>query len=97
MKQIINEVFNQHTICFEDMTILPLSLRESLDKNFSITSLQINKIIEDEETTKFLFETSDKKIVETVVMYHFHNDEKTEEKKLNRMTLCISSQVGCNV
>jgi 23S rRNA (adenine2503-C2)-methyltransferase len=57
----------------------------------------VDRIDECKETSKFLFETDDGNIVETVLMYHFRTDKETGEEKLNRMTLCISSQVGCSV
>ncbi|USN56328.1 MAG: 23S rRNA (adenine(2503)-C(2))-methyltransferase RlmN [Candidatus Peribacteria bacterium] len=36
-------------------------------------------------------------MIETVLMYHYHTNEDTGVIKLNRVTLCISSQVGCAV
>lgn len=93
----MQEIFVNHNTDFDDMTTLSKDLRVALKERFSIIPLGVDKIIEDDETSKFLFTTADNNVVEAVLMYHFHIDEITGHKKLNRMTLCISSQVWCNV
>lgn len=95
LKQIYVAIFKQHIIEFADMTTLSLADRELFAEHFCIVPLSLNEAIHDEETTKFLFETSDGQIVETVMMYHIHHAES--DTVLNRLTLCISSQVWCNV
>lgn len=36
-------------------------------------------------------------MIEAVIIYHWQDEKynKNDEEKLNRITLCISSQVGC--
>lgn len=97
IKQIYREIFHNFEKDFDNMTTLSKELREQLKEEFDIVSLQMESTIEDDETTKFLFKTADGEVMESVLMYHFHTEQRTEEKKLNRITLCISSQVGCNV
>lgn len=93
IKQIMQEIFVNNNTDFDDMTTLSKDLRVALKEKFSIIPLGVDKIIEDDETSKFLFTTADNNVVEAVLMYHFHIDEISGHKKLNRMTLCISSQV----
>lgn len=89
----MHEVFNNAVIDFNEMTALPLDLRQLLHQECQIIPFELSKIIEDEETTKFLFWSDADNVFETVLLYHRNH----ETHELNRMTLCISSQVGCNV
>src|SRR5690606_8663046 len=97
IRQIEQEIFHNATIDFEQMTTLSKENRTQLKERFEIIPLTVERIDECKETSKFLFKTADGNIIETVLMYHFHKDKQTKKEKLNRMTLCISSQVGCSV
>jgi len=79
------------------MTTLSKDLREDLDKEFSVVTLEVDKVLEDESTTKIWFQTHDGFMIEAVIIYHRQDEKynKNDTKKLNRITLCISSQVGC--
>jgi len=101
-KQIAYEIFKNQNIFWDDMTTISKDLRHNLTENFDILSLTVDKIKEDNQTTKFSFLTSDWVVLETVLMYHYrkvkdNSDSKLDTKKLNRITICISSQVGCPV
>lgn len=96
LKQIIHEVFANSNINFEDMTTLSKELRTELDETFETIPFKVHNIIDNDDTTKIAFETKDGHIVESVIMYHTHEKEDWDIK-LNRITLCISSQVWCPV
>lgn len=84
-KQIWQWLFREHATEFAAMTNLPSGLREQLDGSFSIGRLAILRRHESRDgTVKFLFGLADGKSVESVLI---------PEK--NRLTLCISTQVGC--
>ena len=93
IKQIYKEIFHNAVIDFNEMTTLPKDMRKILIDNFSIVPLELHERIDDAQTSKFLFKTKSGHIMESVLMYHFHTEQRTQTKKLNRMTLCISSQV----
>jgi len=97
IKQMYQEIFKNQNIDFADMTTLSKDLREDLDKEFSVVTLKVDKLLEDENTTKIWFQTHDGFMIEAVIIYHRQDEKynKNDEKKLNRITLCISSQVGC--
>lgn len=97
IKQIRQEIFKNQNIDFTDMTTLSKDLREDLDKNFSVVTLEVDQVIEDTTTTKIWFQTHDGFMVEAVIIYHRQAEKynKNNKKKINRITLCISSQVGC--
>ncbi len=96
IKQINQEIFQNSNVKFDEMTSLSKDLRNKLNENFEILSIKADKIVEWEESTKISFETKDWKVLESVLMYHWHTKENWE-KKLNRITLCVSSQVWCAV
>lgn len=109
IKQIFHEIFKNSILDFQEMTNLSKELRDDLSKEFEIIPFKLKELQESNDTTKFLFELPDGNVIESVVMYHFHEIiEGSEEykkwfttlvdgKKLNRLTVCISSQVGCSV
>ena len=88
--QIHQWLFSHHASSFEEMTILSRDLRKKLAETFSIQPLQLidrQKCFEEEcenPTEKILLKLPDNEMVESVVI-----------ASANRMTACVSSQVGC--
>ena len=71
---------------YEEMTNLPLSLRQALAEQYPICPPQVARKQESKKdgTIKYLWQLSDGNCVETVLMrYHYGN------------TVCISTEVGC--
>jgi 23S rRNA (adenine2503-C2)-methyltransferase len=109
IKQIFHEIFKNSILDFQEMKNLSKDLRDDLSKEFEIVPFVLKEMHEWSDTTKFLFSLPDGNVIESVVMFHFHEIiEDSEEykkwfttlvdgKKLNRLTVCISSQVGCSV
>ena len=95
IKQIFYEIFKNSRIDFDNMTTLSKDLRKKLKERFDILSLKVEKILDSEDSTKIAFKTADGYIIESVLMYHYHT--LNWKKKLNRITLCVSSQIGCPV
>ena len=73
---------------FDEMTNLPLSLREQLKTEFFIPGVTILQKWQSQldETTKYLFELSDGETVESVLMSYHHG-----------WSQCLSTQVGCRM
>lgn len=99
IKQIYKNIFANSIINFDEMTDLSLDLRTLLKENFDIIPFELDQMYENEDSCKFGFKLPDGKIIETVLMLHRHyRDSKDPSTKfLNRLTICISSQVGCPV
>ena len=93
MRQIETALYHQAHIHLDEITTLSLDQRKLLAEHFCVLPFTLKSTHSDDETTKFLFETTDGKVIETVLLYHYHHDKTTGERKLNRVTLCISSQV----
>ena len=70
------------------MSNIPDSLKIIINKKYKLNPLKIKKKLKskNEDTIKYLFETNDHKLIESVSMIDS-----------GRHTLCISSQIGCSV
>lgn len=89
--QITTAIFEQGIIDFKNMTTLPKDLRTELTNKFNnVLALKPLKKATSDQATKVLFELEDGERIETVKM-KFHNEERDWD------SLCISSQVGCNL
>lgn len=70
---------------FDEMSNLSAALREKLKENFSFLCAEIETMVQSKDgTAKFIFSLHDKRQVEGVLI-----------PADNRVTACISSQVGC--
>lgn len=88
LAQIDQAIYKDLVGNISEMTTLPLPLRTALEETFVISPMTVKKdAVSADGTNKFLFETEDEYLVESVLMRH----------KGDRLTLCISSQVGCPV
>jgi 23S rRNA (adenine2503-C2)-methyltransferase len=86
-KQVFEWLWTKRARSFEEMTNLPLALREKLQEKFIIRSMQIaDKQVSADGTIKYAFKMSDGPVVEGVLI-----------PTKNRTTACISSQVGCSL
>lgn len=86
-KQIYEWLWVKSAASFEEMTNLSKPLREWLDENYCINRITIaSKQVSTDRTIKVAFRLHDGNEVEGVLI-------PTE----NRMTACVSSQVGCSL
>lgn len=86
-KQIFEWLYKKRVSSFEEMTNLPLGLREKLEKDFYIKPLK--EVVRQESsdgTIKFLFELQDGYSIETVLMRHEYGN-----------SICVTTQVGCRL
>ena len=72
----------------EEMTNIPVSLRQKLGQDFEVFLPQVHKklVSKIDGTVKYLMRLSDGNIIESVVMNYHHGK-----------SICISSQVGCRM
>lgn len=84
-RQIFAWIYKKGISDFDSMSDLSAELRESLKEKFFIGNLKLIKTLKSsDETEKFLFELKDNNFIEAVII-------PVEE----RITGCISTQVGC--
>lgn len=100
IKQIFYELFKNQHVEWDEMTTLSKQMKQDLQEEwFFPISLKCIDTVEADTTTKFAFQTQDWHAVETVIMYHRQDEKyiKNWKRKINRITLCISSQIWCPV
>ncbi len=86
-KQIFAWLYRKRVSDFSEMTDLPQSLIEKIRQDYSMEPVhEIARQTARDGTVKYLFEMKDGASVEAVLM-HFHFGD----------SLCVSSQIGCNM
>lgn len=86
-KQVYEWLWKKHAVSFSAMSNLGKELREKLENEFSLLPLSIHIVQKSSDgTQKFAFKLYDDKIVEGVLIPH-----------KDRLTACVSSQVGCSL
>ncbi len=84
-RQLIQWIYERLAGDIDEITVFSKELRRSLKEKAYISNLQIiDRVISKDATVKYLLELEDKERIESVLI----PDGK-------RLTLCISSQVGC--
>jgi len=85
--QLLKWLYQKRVSSFDEMTNLPKKLREEWKQFFSISTLTpIRLQIASDGTKKFLFQLEDGNRIESVLIPERH-----------RLTLCVSTQVGCGL
>lgn len=84
--QVFDWLYNKRVNSFKEMTNLKKELIYFLENNFSISKLKLIKKQEDVDVKKYLFELDDGNKIEAVLMMHDYGN-----------SICVSSQVGCNI
>ncbi len=92
--QIYRWLYQEWADSWSTMTDLPQNLREWLEERVTMGQLALHhRGLAEDGTTKFLWRLPDGKTIESVLI---PRTEETEEgTRIKRLTLCISSQVGC--
>ena len=86
-KQLFTWLYRKRAESFDCMSDLPKTLTSQLEQEYSLMPLkEIDRQVAKDRTVKYLFELEDGASVEAVLM-HFHFGD----------SLCVSSQVGCNM
>lgn len=92
-KQLVEWIFEKRAVSFEAMTNLPKPLREALTKAAVVRTMTLTQVEGSADTTqKLLLKLHDGRFVETVLI---PASPALYGEKSDRLTLCVSSQVGC--
>ncbi len=85
--QLYKWIYEQHVFDFDLMTNVSKDLRLFLKENMVIRDLEIaNKQVAVDSTVKYLLKLDDGHLIETVLMNHDYGK-----------SVCVTSQVGCNM
>lgn len=85
-KQIYEWLYIHKIASFKDMSNISKDSINNLINSFSINIIKIKNSQKSKDTLKYLFELSDGNLIEAVLMIHNYG-----------ISICISSQVGCNI
>lgn len=85
-QQVFDWLYRKRINSFDEMTNLKKEVIDSLKEEFLLRTIKIAKVERDIDVNKYLFELSDNEKVEAVLMNHLYGN-----------SLCISTQVGCNM
>lgn len=84
--QVFEWLYRKRIAHIEEMTNLKKEVIEQLQKDFTLNTIQQIQKQEDTDVKKYLFSLADGEIVEAVLMKHIYGN-----------SVCVSSQVGCNM
>ena len=84
--QVFDWLYIKRVKSFDEMSNIKKDLIKYLNDNFVLKTLKLIKVQSDIDVKKYLFELSDGNKIEAVLMNHDYGN-----------SLCISSQVGCNM
>ena len=84
--QLYDFLYKKRVYNLDIMNNIPNTTKEKLKEEFDFSFIKILKKQEDTDVKKYLFELKDGNRIESVLMYHNYG-----------ISLCVSSQVGCNM
>ena len=84
--QVFEWLYQKRVTSFDEMTNIKKEIIESLKQDFEFEDIKLLTKQEDVDVCKFLFKLKDENKIEAVLMKHDYGN-----------SLCVSSQVGCNM
>lgn len=84
--QLFTWLYEKRVESYSEVTNIKKDLLDNISRDYSIDRLKIVSVEEDVDVSKYLFELYDGEHIEAVLMRHDYGN-----------SVCISSQVGCNM
>ena len=84
--QIYDFLYKKRVSSVDCMSNISNSIKNHLKDNFSFEKIELILKQEDKDVNKYLFKLLDGQMIESVLMYHDYG-----------ISICVSSQVGCNM
>ncbi len=84
--QVYEWLYQKREFNIDNFSNIKKEIRDKLKSDFRIDFIKIEKKQEDKLTKKYLFRLLDNEFIEAVVMFHDYGN-----------SICVSSQVGCNM
>ena len=84
--QVYEWVYKKRVKSFDEFSNVKKDTIELLKKDFTFTNLKLLEKKTDTDVSKYLFELNDSNKIEAVLMHHDYG-----------YSLCVSTQVGCNM
>ena len=84
--QLFDWLYVKRIKSFDEVTNVKKEILEEIKNNYILNDIKIVNVEKDKDVNKYLFELSDGEHIEAVLMFHDYGT-----------SICISSQVGCNM
>ena len=84
--QVYEFLYKKRVKSIDDMKNIGKNTIKNLKENFTMDRIKLLVKQEDKDVKKYLFELLDGNLIESVLMYHDYG-----------ISICVSSQVGCNM
>lgn len=84
--QVYEWLYQKREFNIDNFSNIKNEIREILKRDFTTNFITIEKKLTDNQTEKYLFRLSDNNFIEAVVMHHDYGN-----------SICVSSEVGCNM
>lgn len=84
--QVYEFLYKKRVKSFDEMINIGKKTIDHLKENFDFNKIKLLQKQTDKDVSKYLFELFDGQTIETVLMYHNYG-----------ISICVSSQVGCNM
>ena len=84
--QVFESLYKKRLNSFDEMTNISKEMRKKLKENFSLHKIKLLITQKGDKVNKYLFELEDGNKIESVLMFHNYG-----------ISICVSSQVGCNM
>lgn len=85
-EELFTWLYQKRIKSFSEVTNIKKEILDCMSKEYTLDKLEIVKKEEDIDVSKYLFKLNDKEHIEAVLMRHDYGN-----------SICISSQVGCNM
>jgi len=85
-QQVFDWLYRKRVSSFDEMTNIKKEVLDMLKDEYELSTISITKVERDVDVSKYLFRLKDDEKVEAVLMDHIYGN-----------SLCISTQVGCNM
>ena len=84
--QVYDFLYKKRVKSIDEMTNIGNNIKERLKNDFDMFKIKLALKQSDKDVSKYLFELSDGGRIESVLMYHDYG-----------ISICVSSQIGCNM
>ena len=84
--QVYDFLYKKRVKSFDEMNNIGNKVKERLKQDFDMFKIKLVLKQSDKDVSKYLFELSDGGRIESVLMYHDYG-----------ISICVSSQIGCNM
>ena len=85
-RQVFKWLYDKKIKSIDDITDIKKSVIERIKKDMSFDMIELIKVQREDDVNKFLFRLSDGNLIEAVLMFHDYGK-----------SICVSSEVGCNM